>query len=396
MAMRSLRKEKVTLGEIYTFVKSNFLYYRTHDNGWKNSIRHNLTQHACFVKVQRTDEHPGKGGYWQLSPDYEIMFQNGIFKRKRRKIGSQSGANSIRQTGSSAGKSQHASATSGKPGRRKAIKLKVPGVAIPFKWPVGLEVVPEGLDVVPDDVDDGAASYADDGAASYADDGAASYADDGAASYADDGAVSYADDGAASSLMSSPIPEEIEHLEGYDWANMMPEIPAIKQEPGTEPAGCRGRSGLGDHFGGSGGDGSAMLHALTLMDGNSSTGSPISILPDINQNDGSMTPEGPSYTFNELHDEIDYGLKPQPLSLQQQIKHVESTLDLSGNIGEIAKMDTMAWNGQDLTIKGIGLSLVEGVVPCVENSKMLQTYNHITPDDLHDLDLAPMPTDWII
>jgi len=347
MAMRSLRKEKVTLGEIYTFVKSNFLYYRTNDNGWKNSIRHNLTQHACFVKVQRTDEHPGKGGYWQLSPDYEAMFQNGIFKRKRRKIGgSQFGTNSIiKQTGN----------TAGKPSKRKPIKLKVSGMSMPFKWPAGLEDIPGG----------GGGGRGRRGGGGG---------------------------GIGSSSLSTQIPEEIEHLEGIDWDNMIPEIPGIKTEAGEGGGG----EPLSDPFGGSGGDGSSMLNALTLMDGTASAGSPISILPDINQNDGSGTPEGPSYTLNELHDEIDYGLKPQHLSIQQQIKQVESTLDLSGNIEEIAKMDSMSWNGQDLTVRGIGLSLVEGVVPSIDTKVLQYKYNHITPDDLHDLDMAPMPSDWII
>jgi len=464
MAMRSLRKEKVTLGEIYTYVKSNFLFYKTvSDNGWKNSIRHNLTQHSCFVKVQRTDEHPGKGGYWRLSPDYQGMFTNGVFKRKRRKTGgsSQSASHSsshsssqsstthnIKHTGSNAGKSQHASSSStsaGKLGKRKPLKLKVLKMALPFKWDAGGTAgAGTGAGVFPTDGDEEEEEEEEE---DYRSD---DYRDD---DYRDD-----MED--ASSMIASQIPEEIEHLEGidYNWANidscdthtMMHDgydLPTIKQEEdhhhhhhdqhhhhhhhhhhehgqggsmvgegssgragrsGRSSSGGGGRNGLGDHFGGSGGDGSSMLNALTLMDGTpSSTGSPTSILPDINQNDGSGTPEGPSYTFHELQDEIDYGkhygLKPQPLlSIQQQIKQVESTLDLSGNIAEMAKMDTMSWNGQDLTVRGIGLNLVEGVVPCVDggststHSKMLQAYNHITPDDLHDLDLAPMPSDWII
>lgn len=342
MAMRSLQKEKVTLGEIYSFVKSNFLYYRMNDNGWKNSIRHNLTQHNCFVKVQRTDEHPGKGGYWQLSPNYQVMFQNGVFKRKRRKIGSQSGSSSTSGTIKNGSGSN-----AGKPSKKlKPIKVKIRGIS-GFNWPAGM------------------------------------------------GGVASMPGGELLSSAQNIIPEEeIEHLEGIDWDTMIPEIP--DSSSGASSAG----DDASDPFSGSGGDHSSMLNALTLMEDGTTNGSPISILPDINQNDGSCTPEGPSYTLNELHDEIDapYHLKSQPLaavmSISQQIKQVESTLDLSGNIEEIAKMDSMAWNGQDLTVRGIGLHLVEGVVPSVD-SKMLD-YNHITPDDLHDLELAPMPTDWII
>lgn len=49
----------------------------------QNSIRHNLSLNKCFKKVPRQKNEPGKGGFWQIDPQYADMFVNGIFKRRR-------------------------------------------------------------------------------------------------------------------------------------------------------------------------------------------------------------------------------------------------------------------------------------------------------------------------
>ncbi|KAM7167306.1 forkhead box protein I3 [Macrochelys suwanniensis] len=85
MAIQSAPGRRLTLSHIYQYVAENFPFYKRSKAGWQNSIRHNLSLNDCFRKVPRDEDDPGKGNYWTLDPNCEKMFDNGNFRRKRKR-----------------------------------------------------------------------------------------------------------------------------------------------------------------------------------------------------------------------------------------------------------------------------------------------------------------------
>ncbi|KAM8837800.1 forkhead box protein I1 [Spinachia spinachia] len=85
MAIQNAQDKKLTLSQIYQYVAENFPFYKKSKAGWQNSIRHNLSLNDCFKKMARDEDDPGKGNYWTLDPNCEKMFDNGNFRRKRKR-----------------------------------------------------------------------------------------------------------------------------------------------------------------------------------------------------------------------------------------------------------------------------------------------------------------------
>uniref|UniRef100_A0A0L8GWM5 Fork-head domain-containing protein n=1 Tax=Octopus bimaculoides TaxID=37653 RepID=A0A0L8GWM5_OCTBM len=84
MAIQASPSKRCTLSEIYQFLQQRFPFFRGTYQGWKNSVRHNLSLNECFIKLPKGLGRPGKGHYWTIDPAAEFMFEEGSFRRRPR------------------------------------------------------------------------------------------------------------------------------------------------------------------------------------------------------------------------------------------------------------------------------------------------------------------------
>nr|CAE51210.1 forkhead foxF [Suberites domuncula] len=86
LAIMSKAERKATLAEICQYIRETFSYYRENcKQGWENSIRHNLSLNQCFQKLPREQGKPGKGHYWVIDPGARHMFDDGSYRRRKRR-----------------------------------------------------------------------------------------------------------------------------------------------------------------------------------------------------------------------------------------------------------------------------------------------------------------------
>ncbi|CAG8578141.1 6876_t:CDS:2 [Ambispora leptoticha] len=79
--------KKATLNQIYTWISKNYPYYKREEKsgtGWENSIRHNLSLNKAFQRLPRIEGQSGKGCYWTILPNHEMMIDNNWFKGHNR------------------------------------------------------------------------------------------------------------------------------------------------------------------------------------------------------------------------------------------------------------------------------------------------------------------------
>ncbi|KAL8882785.1 MAG: hypothetical protein Q9198_000278 [Flavoplaca austrocitrina] len=74
MSILRAPNRRLQLSQIYKWISDTFSYYRVAKDGWKNSIRHNLSINKAFIKVMRPKDDPGKGAYWIIEPGMEAQF----------------------------------------------------------------------------------------------------------------------------------------------------------------------------------------------------------------------------------------------------------------------------------------------------------------------------------
>ncbi|XP_031563992.1 forkhead box protein F1-B-like, partial [Actinia tenebrosa] len=84
VAILSSPIKKATLAQIYQFIQHAFNEFTKSRAGWKNTVRHNLSIHECFVKGGLAP--PGKSCYWQIHENYAESFSQGDFSRRQVKI----------------------------------------------------------------------------------------------------------------------------------------------------------------------------------------------------------------------------------------------------------------------------------------------------------------------
>ncbi|XP_071535097.1 uncharacterized protein [Panulirus ornatus] len=70
-ALQSSPSGALTLAGITQFLRQQYPFFRGHYQGWRNSLRHNLSLNQCFRKILRDPRRPfGKDNLWTLDPRY--------------------------------------------------------------------------------------------------------------------------------------------------------------------------------------------------------------------------------------------------------------------------------------------------------------------------------------
>ncbi|XP_049624150.1 forkhead box protein N4, partial [Suncus etruscus] len=87
MALKSSKTGSLPVSEIYSFMKEHFPYFKTAPDGWKNSVRHNLSLNKCFEKVEnRMGGSSRKGCLWALNLARIEKMEEEMYKWKRKDL----------------------------------------------------------------------------------------------------------------------------------------------------------------------------------------------------------------------------------------------------------------------------------------------------------------------
>ncbi|XP_013071662.2 forkhead box protein G1-like isoform X1 [Biomphalaria glabrata] len=81
-AILESEQRRLNLGSIYNWIEKHYPFYKNKGQGWRNSVRHNLSLNDCFIKAGRCED--GKGNYWAIHPANIQDFMRGDFRQRRR------------------------------------------------------------------------------------------------------------------------------------------------------------------------------------------------------------------------------------------------------------------------------------------------------------------------
>ena len=87
-AILSSPEKKMTLTEINEYLMDHHECFRGEYQGWRNSVRHNLSFNKCFVKILRNPARPwAKDNHWGVIVDLldGYLMENGKFRRRRKR-----------------------------------------------------------------------------------------------------------------------------------------------------------------------------------------------------------------------------------------------------------------------------------------------------------------------
>merc|ERR1719309_264769 len=72
LALKNSPTGSMSVSEIYKFMCEHFPYFKSAPNGWKNSVRHNLSLNKCFEKIDKpatSGTNQRKGCLWAMNPE---------------------------------------------------------------------------------------------------------------------------------------------------------------------------------------------------------------------------------------------------------------------------------------------------------------------------------------
>jgi hypothetical protein len=87
LSLKNSTMGSLSVSEIYKFMCDHFPYFKTAPNGWKNSVRHNLSLNKCFEKIEKPSANgtnQRKGCLWAMNPEKVTKMDDEVKKWSRK------------------------------------------------------------------------------------------------------------------------------------------------------------------------------------------------------------------------------------------------------------------------------------------------------------------------